>query len=446
MKKLFLLLSVSSIALAAGAQSNSSIIFGAQSQKQAYNGGRANVMTTLHHSAAANTANKTTAGVNNGWFSFADACDDGTSAITRSFVTVSPDSNLLVASASPAFNWWCHGLGVSLDPTSLYFNGLYANPNTSAPPISVSSTDAYTVDSVEVVGLYSRIKNHTDTLYVDIVSTADANVFLPVWHGASLASYGITATGDTTFTVADPSYTYTSNTLNCTSVQRVVKVLDAAAAIDTTASGLNDWSLKIPTAVSVPAGGKVVAYTHFASGFTYPLNTNIDSANTWIQFSYDLAHAPLQVDNDDNGGLVCTTDERYHTANAQTVNGGTPALVPAYFYTAPTQVHDPFIPLHIVCPTCASLDVAAVKSNLSGVNAYPNPATSELNIGFKLANSSNVTVTLTNTMGQVVATQNIANAVSGKATFNTAALAAGVYAYSVIANGERSAGTVVVAH
>jgi len=92
------------------------------------------------------------------------------------------------------------------------------------------------------------------------------------------------------------------------------------------------------------------------------------------------------------------------------------------------------------------VSVTNVNNNLTGVNAFPNPSSSSLNVTYNLATATDVTVTLTNTIGQVVATQNIANASSGNATFNTAALPAGVYAYTVSANGERSTGKVVVAH
>ena len=49
-------------------------------------------------------------------------------------------------------------------------------------------------------------------------------------------------------------------------------------------------------------------------------------------------------------------------------------------------------------------------------------------------------------LGNTVATQNVANIGSGKATINTANLADGVYFYTVTANGERQTGRVAIAH
>ena len=107
----------------------------------------------------------------------------------------------------------------------------------------------------------------------------------------------------------------------------------------------------------------------------------------------------------------------------------------------------PDIGYHVVCPTCKYL-TAEVKTPviLSSVTAIPNPANNEVNINFSLVEAANVSVSLTNIIGQVVATQNISNKASGVATFNTTALPSGVYVYTLKANGEIATGRVVVAH
>jgi hypothetical protein len=107
----------------------------------------------------------------------------------------------------------------------------------------------------------------------------------------------------------------------------------------------------------------------------------------------------------------------------------------------------PNIAYHLTCPTCVPVPENVTSASLvNSVNAVPNPANDELNITFSLAQASNASVTLTNMVGQVVATKNISNATSGKAVFNTAALPSGVYIYTLEANGEKATGRVTIAH
>lgn len=133
-------------------------------------------------------------------------------------------------------------------------------------------------------------------------------------------------------------------------------------------------------------------------------------------------------------------DRSYYPNWGWTTGGGTAASALQY----------PDIWFHAVCPSCVvlsstSLNVASVTSD-NTVTAFPNPATDELNISYTLVNSSAVTISLTNMIGQVVATEKVGNATSGKVTFNTSSLSEGMYIYTFDADGARSTGRVVVAH
>lgn len=80
--------------------------------------------------------------------------------------------------------------------------------------------------------------------------------------------------------------------------------------------------------------------------------------------------------------------------------------------------------------------------------AMPNPANTVVNVPVTLTKDGTFTVVLSNTIGQVVSTQKIA-AYAGqtaKATFNTANLPAGVYLYTVMADGQQATGRVSVTH
>ncbi len=83
------------------------------------------------------------------------------------------------------------------------------------------------------------------------------------------------------------------------------------------------------------------------------------------------------------------------------------------------------------------------------IKAYPNPANTELNVPFTLKVKAEAVVTISNMLGQVVATQNMGLVNAGqevKAVFNTANLTSGIYMYTVEANGQRKSERFSVAH
>lgn len=105
--------------------------------------------------------------------------------------------------------------------------------------------------------------------------------------------------------------------------------------------------------------------------------------------------------------------------------------------------------LHVNCANCASIDGATSINNVNvikGAKAYPNPANNELNIAFGLNEAANTTVSISNTVGQVVMSKTLASVSNGEVTFSTANLSNGVYFYTVEANGQRQTERFVVAH
>jgi thiol-disulfide isomerase/thioredoxin len=77
---------------------------------------------------------------------------------------------------------------------------------------------------------------------------------------------------------------------------------------------------------------------------------------------------------------------------------------------------------------------ASLKESVSeiGLNVYPNPATSVANVSFNNESASETTITLTNSLGQVVYEENL-GAVSGNQNvqINTAELNSGIYTVTV---------------
>lgn len=82
---------------------------------------------------------------------------------------------------------------------------------------------------------------------------------------------------------------------------------------------------------------------------------------------------------------------------------------------------------------------ASVNENTSltaSLNAFPNPASNVVTFSYALASESNVTINITDITGKIVASINEGTKANGSYTtqFNTAALSAGTYFYSIVTN------------
>lgn len=65
--------------------------------------------------------------------------------------------------------------------------------------------------------------------------------------------------------------------------------------------------------------------------------------------------------------------------------------------------------------------------DLNGVEIFPNPANDFINVSFDFNESRDLTIRLTNTIGQVVRTQSMSDMVQGTLTLNVADLSEGIY-------------------
>jgi len=390
-------------------------------------------------------ANKTTDRINGEWFCFSDAqfVDQFSSSV---LAPVYPDSNIKSYAGNPPFYWYLHGMGTSFDPVSEKFYNNYLNPNPqyAAPTFRVQAVNPYLVDSIQVIGQYFRHLNgsNVDTLYIEVVKTNTPGTSLVTWRYLG----PIAGRPDSLLQVAEPVYSPQRNQIPSDSVPQVVritKILNAAAAADTDANGLSIWTF--PLNIAVGAGEKVIAFAHFAPQVRYAVDAALDTANRWGHLSVAVngsTGTPNQVPGDWNGGLIASTDERYQVGNPYVLSNGRKVLAASYAYT-PRFLNDPWFAFHIKCPACTT----SVKdvSNFSSVNAYPNPANSEVTITYSLktATAAIATVNITNAVGQVLASQKTSN---GKVVFSTSSLANGIYFYTVEANGQKITNRFVVGH
>jgi hypothetical protein len=103
----------------------------------------------------------------------------------------------------------------------------------------------------------------------------------------------------------------------------------------------------------------------------------------------------------------------------------------------------------ISCPTCPNLAVNDIVNYVSLGTPYPNPASSSITLPVTMKESAPLNVSLSNVMGQTVATQRFAEVgakQSKNVTFNTASLPAGIYIITVEVNGEHMSNRVAVTH
>lgn len=83
-----------------------------------------------------------------------------------------------------------------------------------------------------------------------------------------------------------------------------------------------------------------------------------------------------------------------------------------------------------------TLKIDEKEANAFGLNVYPNPATSDVNVAFNLNNESEVSVSVTDLTGKVISVNNLGTQTAGahKVNLDTQAFAKGVYVVKFTAN------------
>ncbi|GAA4467457.1 hypothetical protein GCM10023093_23430 [Nemorincola caseinilytica] len=366
-----------------------------------------------------------------------------------------------------------------LDPSFPGFN----NPDFFDGEMKITATSTgVSVKSVNLYGVYgynTAKSGVVDTIRLSFVAGSGG----PIASDNIFSGYGTSGGHYGTIDFLDLHYDSVNNYL--TDAGKVPALAGTAASMvvdvilnnsgtspawgDTTAEGIWMKNVVLPgSGLNIPVNGYAAMSVSFKSGdASFP--TTAPGAVVWNNdgtFNYNMWRPLLQYQTDgatDDPQWLTYTDWLNPDSNANAgyyrrlpayLNGWANTFVPMWAWstgggaTASTLQHIN-MEWEIACPTCGVIAATVGINNVTSIEkaaAYPNPATSELNIPFTLSNNANVTVTLSNMLGQVVATQNISNVASGKATFNTSALPAGLYTYAVIANGTRTTGRVAVAH
>jgi hypothetical protein len=459
MKKALLLIASGIVALSAGAQERTISLTGTP-EMSSYDY-RA-VKEAINQKT---TAAKTTA--DDRWYSYVDYFDINETAFSSSIALAAPylwkDTMAVMAySATGGGTTWQHNRTVSLglvaDPAYAGFNNFDYFPGL----MKVTSTNAYAVDSIRFFGRYG-----TNPLKLSIVDTirvafvygngeTAADIYqVNTTNPSVLSNYGLASTD----VLSNHRMRFDSNTTRANGSTVVVKdiLLNSTTHGDTLSNGTFVGAVSVGavgTGVAIPAGNLIGASLTFISGdpdfvahdtvfgstLGYKYNmfrpyVGYKGTTTTPQFA---TYSPL----DRNNGMFKTLPD--------TALGWGGQFIPMWFWTASggaSTSQYPYIDFHIKCAACGVVtDVDRVNelTVITQTNAYPNPATGEVNVPFALSTASDVTVTLSNMLGQVVATSAFANTNKGKAVFNTAILPSGIYTYTVSAKGQKSTGRIAV--
>lgn len=325
------------------------------------------------------------------------------------------------------------------------------------------ATEPYIVDSVHVYGVYDfkATATQVDTLVLSFVygdgsASATGN---GIFSGGRVSGghYGswpvISARYDTT------SLSYARiNASWGTPNTYVVKVpLGPTSFGDTFSTGVWHKNVTIPGGMSVPGGNQVAMSYSFKSGVTAPAYDTIFRMDGSMKYNMWRPLIKFAADGSGNADWASLDTSDYNQGLYKTLphdaNGWDFIYVPQWAWstssgTAASSLQHPIVDWHIRCATCGNVTSVDVKevATVTKVNAYPNPANNELNIPFTLANTADVNITLSNMLGQVVATKNMSNVSNGTAIFNVANLPSGLYTYTLTVNGTRNSGRIVINH
>ena len=349
---------------------------------------------------------------------------------------------------------------------------LWNDPNVFDPNlIAIEPETSYKVDSISFSGAYITNANRpvtiVDTFIVSVSpsSTSTTNLYSYYYTTPALDAWAATYNGNPA--PEDTLKGFTIHRTNTDVVNRASNVggrvmwkvpIDSSVRQQDSAGFVSIVNFTLPVEVNgvpgvcnIPAGYGVAVTVTFKSG-----DVIIPNTDTFSEY-----HNFMLLSGEALGTGTPMPYYHYQYRDRNSSNLMFASNDSAYFPTLfiegnnqPTfrnEFHD--IDAHIVCDDCPTVaEYASVKNINNAVyteaEAYPNPAANEVNITFAINQNTNATVSVTNAIGQVIATQKV-NAVSGqsnKVTFSTADLSAGVYFYTLEAKGQRTTSRFVVAH
>ena len=335
----------------------------------------------------------------------------------------------------------------------------------------ISPSSGFTIDSVMVTGIYGRPvgPTYTDSLKLTFLyGNGDTTSNLPFFYtdGPGLWSWtGLSGTADTAFWWPDMRWDTAQNTSTNNTGVSIAPITYTFPLGPADTSVTYAFTRSYPVNIVVPPGNFAAMSISFISGAptfpVFPATDTVEYADGsfkygdfqplfagWgsMTFPYPPVSGPsypwpLAITDDFTTGFF-----KFEGANDG--NGWSPYYIPNWAFDADAgsgyYQQYPYVYFHAY--SSLSTKTSTINNPLSQVKAYPNPAHDEVTIAFSLSAPASVSVSFTNVLGQVVSEQQMGVVTTGNAVMNTSALPAGVYFYTVTANGRRNTGKVLVAH
>ncbi len=349
--------------------------------------------------------------------------------------------------------------GSVLHPWFTGFNDQFALDY--AGKVAIQQYSPYTVDSVAFYGLYQRNSQKTgitDTLRVSLIYGSGAtgeDISVSRWYSLTPGVFQQNF-GYDTLRVATVMYDSVRRVARGNT--RVIKdiLLNNSNFGDTVVVGsLGIHRFAVHFGQAIPAGNLVGVTATFISG-----DPNKPAPYTDTVFRGDMVPG-LEVAkyNIFRPWTFEEADGQYPKYNVGNYNTGLGMLkiydtsssfydtyLAAWFWAKEGGMEFSYVDWVVSCANCPAVNVDNVSGLISSVKVYPNPAVNEARVPFALGTASDVNVTLTNVMGQVISRQSFDNVTTGEAVFATGQLANGVYLVNVEAGGQNKIERVTVAH
>lgn len=335
-----------------------------------------------------------------------------------------------------------------LDPQAPLFN----DPNYYGGEMQIGPTNTYTVDTIVVWGSYFRPKGgNPDTLIISVVkgSATAANNDILYYNPTKTSFPEMITNGYVSGIGADTVMSMA--TFEADSVKRIAMnsnqsfVIKKVLTDADTSSFITPFTFKLPTPLAGEADRQVGVSVTFKSGGTWIPNVDtITNLNNFLGVFSEETNGAAQeyrgnspdFDANMSGSMFSFAPDSYY---------------PSFFIegwnslTVGTELA--WVDYHLNCTSCGTVNVNDVNSNID-ISAFPNPATSEVSFSLNLQESAkNVTIQLTNTLGQVLKQIDL-GAVSAnnteKATINVNSLPKGLYIYTINADGQKLSNKLLV--
>jgi hypothetical protein len=392
------------------------------------------------------------------WFSYFDAVND-TNVTASFFAPMWQDSivkvrysNGLFPADITTFSNIFYGQSSQFETPS----GSYYNPNS----FQIGASNAYTVDSVRLFGRYFRRPNKSAIVDTIVLNYTSSNV---IFNGSNITTcnlyiddqvtgissdYGVD-TAISLLTGLDPI----NAQMRGTSVNTIKIPLSSTAYPDSITSGYFTFAL----GAAVPANKLFLTSWTFKSGDTYTLGDTMPAFNSFRPLTNSFVDGngdetfPAYFEGDFN--MDADADYRAVTYANTTIaknfylsrifsNGRDNTGAE---YHGRNQYYD--VEYLVNCPSCYPTSTNDINSNITS-SVSPNPATSDVTFALNLKESAkNVTIEISNALGQVVKTTkvgSIAANTASRTTISVSDLSAGMYIYTINADGQKTSNKLMV--